>query len=587
MIPLSSFSGYCPNFNDAIDCSPLIVSPDTALVDVITLMGKIRESCPLDQPNPIDFSFINKAQDNCVLVMDQLQLLGVFTERDVVRLSASGGNISKTTIGEVMTTGVITLEKSKFQDIFSALSLMREHQIRHLPVLDDDGAVLGVITSASIRKVLHPFNLLKMRSVQDVMSREVFTALPTASLLQLAEIMSNHNVSCIVICDSSSCEAQKIPLGVVTERDIVQFQALGLDLTNTQAVTVMSTPLFNLYPEDSLWSAHQAMQQRSVRRLVVTSRQGYLVGLVTQSTLLRVLDPIEMYSVIEVLQQSVEDRTLKLKQANQQLQQEILERHRVEQELQKALSKEKELNELKSQFTSMVTHEFRNPLTVIICYAQLLGKHWSELTPSKILMYLANLERTARHMNQLVDDLLIIGGTEAGKLELNPAPLDLVELCQALVKEQQMENQSHPRIIFKFKESFSDVCMDAKLLRHILSNLLGNACKYSPKDSLVDFSLDRHHDNAVFQIRDRGIGIPLEAQERLFESFHRASNVRNIPGTGLGLTIVKQCVDLQGGEITVESQVGIGTTFTVKLPCHQQQPAMVATGKLEIEDSLR
>ncbi|MBD2041141.1 CBS domain-containing protein [Microcoleus sp. FACHB-672] len=587
MMQFSNFSIYSPNFNDVIDRSPLIVTPDTSLVDVITLMGKIRESCPVDKPTLIDFNFINKAQDNCVLVMKESQLLGMFTERDVVRLSAGGGNLNNTTIAEVMTSEVITLEKSKFQDIFSALSLMREHQIRHLPVVEDNGAVLGVITSASIRKVLHPFNLLKMRSIQEVMSHEVFTALPSASLLQLAEIMSNHKVSCVVICDSLRSEPHKIPIGIVTERDIVQFQALDLDLTKTQAVTVMSRPLFNLNPDDSLWVAHQAMQQRSVRRLVVTSQQGYLVGLVTQTTLLRVFDPIEMYSVIEVLHQSVEDRTVKLKQANQQLQKEILERHRVEKELKKALDKEKELNELKSRFTSMVSHEFRNPLTVIICYSQLLGKYRTQLTEDKILMYLANLERTARYMNELIDDLLIIGGTEAGKMEFNPAPLDLVELCQALVKEQQMGNKPQPTIIFKCQESFSDVCMDAKLLRHILSNLLGNACKYSPEDSRVYFSLSRQNGKAIFQIRDWGIGIPLEAQERLFESFHRASNVGNIPGTGLGLTIVKKCVDLQGGEMTVESEVGMGTTFTVKLPCHQQKPEMVPTGKFEVEDTVR
>lgn len=567
---------YSPNLEQVIERSPLIVSPDTPLVDVITLMGQMRASCSLNEPTSMpEFNLVDEVRDGCVLVMEGSQLLGMFTERDVVKLSAAGGSLTDQTIDQVMTREIVTLAHSNFQDLFDALSLMRQHRIRHLPILDNNGELLGVVSHGSIRKVLQPFNLLKVRSVSEVMNCGVITAPPTASLLHLAELMSGDSVSCVVISKSSQCSSSshrfaqnsdRIPMGIVTERDIVQFQALGLDLRKTQAETVMSAPLFSLDPEDSLWTAHQVMQQRGVRRLVVTGDRGELLGLVTQTNLLRVFDPIEMYRVIEILQESVEERTLELTQTNQQLQQEIIERERAQQDLHKALQTEKELNELKSRFTSMVTHEFRNPLTTILCSAQLLEHFSDRATEEQKQSYVVRIKQTAKYMNQMIEDLLVIGGAETGKLEFKPAPLDLIKFCRDLVEEQLLSDRNRHVIIFELRGACANACMDEKLLRYIFGNLLTNACKYSPRNSTIDFEVSCEDGKAVFLIRDRGIGIPPEDKKRLFESFYRAKNVGSIPGTGLGLTIVKNCVEVHGGEIVVDTKVGIGTTFTVTLP---------------------
>ena len=169
-----------------------------------------------------------------------------------------------------------------------------------MPIVDDQGHLVGVISHESIRQILRPANLLRFRRVSDVMTTQVVHAPLTTTVLQLAQLMAEHRVSCVVITQRNS-EDNDCPVGIVTERDIVQFQAVQIDLRKTQAQTVMSTPLFLLSPEDSLWTAHQEMQKRRVGRLVVSWNWGQGLGIVTQTSLLRVFDPMEMYGVIENL----------------------------------------------------------------------------------------------------------------------------------------------------------------------------------------------------------------------------------------------------------------------------------------------
>jgi signal transduction histidine kinase len=168
-------------------------------------------------------------------------------------------------------------------------------------------------------------------------------------------------------------------------------------------------------------------------------------------------------------------------------------------------------------------------------------------------------------MIQLMEDVLFISCSSGGKLEFKPTQLDLVKFCRALMKQVRIGIGKHHAIVFISHGAGCGI-MDEKLLRSLLNNLLSNAIKYSNWGSTVHFSLTCEHDKAIFEIQDQGIGIPPADQERLFESFHRASNVGTIPGTGLGLTIVKKCVDLHGGAIAVVSELHRGTTFTVTLP---------------------
>ena len=210
-----------------------------------------------------------------------------------------------------MTSPVTTLSESKLEDVFAVLFLFRRYRIRHLPIVDDQDQLVGVVTPGSIRRVLRPANLLKMRRVADVMTSEVLHAPRETTVLSLAQQMAEHRVSCIVIVDTDSERTPRneltalTPVGIVTERDIVQFQALQLSLNTLTAQEVMSSPLFLLSPTDSLWTAHSEMQQRRVRRLVVSWNWGLKLGIVTQTSLLKVFDPIEMYSIIESLQRTL------------------------------------------------------------------------------------------------------------------------------------------------------------------------------------------------------------------------------------------------------------------------------------------
>ncbi|MDJ0618149.1 MAG: CBS domain-containing protein [Calothrix sp. MO_192.B10] len=300
-----------PIIEAAIDHQPLTVSPDTPLVTVIDLMHKTRGSSCMVSTEKASSSFpaMHEARSSCILITENTKLIGIFTERDIVRLTAGGINFEAVTIGSVMVKSVITLPKSACQDIFAALFLFRRYRIRHLPVVGEEGELLGVVSPESIRRVLRPANLLKLRRVSEVMTTKLIHAPMTTSVMHIAKLMAKHQVSCVVITEEIESELEHvgtIPVGIITERDIVQFGALQLDLSQLKAETVMSTPLFLLSPEDSLWTAHQEMLRRNVQRLVVSWDWGKGLGIVTQTNLLRIFDPMEMYGVIETLQHTVQ-----------------------------------------------------------------------------------------------------------------------------------------------------------------------------------------------------------------------------------------------------------------------------------------
>lgn len=243
----------------------------------------------------------------------------------------------------------------------------------------------------------------------------------------------------------------------------------------------------------------------------------------------------------------------------------ITERKLAEDQLHQMLEQAMRMSELKSRFTSMVSHEFRTPLTAILSSSDLLKRYGERMTNEKKLEYLDSIQMQVKHLTNLLEDILTVGKAETVGLEFTPTLLNLEVLCRQFVEELQLTTTAH-RLEFYVIGECADGYVDAKLLRHILSNLLSNAAKYSPDKTVVAFTLDCNSDQILFRIQDQGIGIPEADQQRLFEAFHRGSNAKNIPGTGLGLAIVKQAVDLHGGIITFESQEGIGTTFRVALP---------------------
>ncbi len=312
----------------AIVRNPLIVKPDTTVMEAIAQMSDVRTIC--DSTKAINGQLEElhlEARSSCVLVVEDQKLLGIFTERDVVRLSAQQCSLERITLREVMICPVISLQESDFTDIFSAINLLHQHHIRHVPILDDQNQVVGIVTNESLRQTSRPVDLLRLRLVSEVMTNGVICAAPDASMLVIAQLMANHRVSSVMIVQTriSLSKLLQIPVGIITERDIVQFQALGLNLETCLAEVVMSAPIFAVKIDDSLWLVQQIMEQHLIRRLAVTGEQGELLGIITQTSLLQALNPLELYKMAEVLEQKVvqleaekivllENRTVELEQ---------------------------------------------------------------------------------------------------------------------------------------------------------------------------------------------------------------------------------------------------------------------------------
>jgi signal transduction histidine kinase len=243
-------------------------------------------------------------------------------------------------------------------------------------------------------------------------------------------------------------------------------------------------------------------------------------------------------------------------------------------EIRKALIQEKELNGLKTRFITTASHEFRTPLGIISSSTGLLEDYDHKLDRPKKIKHWQRIQSAVKHMTTLLEDILLIYQTDAGKLECKRSEFDLIAFCRELIEELEISSKAEGRFNLTMTHIDPDilltdglsVCLDSKLVRQILTNLLSNAIKYTLGDDRVQFDIICTQETVTFEIADRGIGISAEDRVRLFDSFHRGTNVNNIPGTGLGLSIVKRCVDLHSGTIDLTSEVDVGTTFIITLP---------------------
>lgn len=282
------------------------VAPNTLLTDAIALMS--QESI------------------SCVLIEEQEQLQGIFTERDLVKLTAARTELGGLAIAEVMTPQPIALSTTEHLNLLALISLLSKHGIRHLPLVDGTGKTLGIITHRSLRKAFKASYLLKHKQVKEVMQLQVVQATGDRNIFQIADLLATHQVSCVVIVERESTE-QPDPQGIVTEKDVVNYQALGLDLHQIPVQEVMSTPLLPISSDASLWDAHQLMQQHQIRRLVVTNQEGILAGIITQTTILQALDREDLCQSLAELEQLVREKTA-------QLEAKIAEQKLLEQNLQ-------------------------------------------------------------------------------------------------------------------------------------------------------------------------------------------------------------------------------------------------------------
>ncbi len=242
----------------------------------------------------------------------------------------------------------------------------------------------------------------------------------------------------------------------------------------------------------------------------------------------------------------------------------LLRARRLSQQLHQANLELQQADKMKSRFVSILAHEFRNPLNIVSGFVQLLER--SQNDPDKQAFMLQRIRRSISKLNELVEGALVYSRADVGKLKFEPCLCNLAEFCQQLIADFRLSCATPPHIALDLPAAAPLISLDTTLLHHILSNLLSNAVKYSAPNGLIRLVVRTQAQQVVFEVHDQGIGIPLEDQPQLFESFHRASNVGEIAGTGLGLSIVKQCVECHSGQITFTSQPGVGTVFHVSLP---------------------
>jgi PAS domain S-box-containing protein len=258
------------------------------------------------------------------------------------------------------------------------------------------------------------------------------------------------------------------------------------------------------------------------------------------------------------LEAKVEERTLILKEALQKLEES-------QKELSEALDKEKQLNEIKSRFVSMASHEFRTPLSTVLSSASLLSKYTTTEEQDKRTRHVEKIKSSVKHLNDILEDFLSLGKLDEGKIAAHCAEFNLKEFLDDVIDEMKGLLKKGQKFNVTY-EGIAHIYSDKKLLKNILINLASNAIKFSDEGRSIDIRTVANDNKAIISIADKGIGIPEDDQEHLFTSFYRAHNAVNIQGTGLGLHIIKRYLDLLGGSIRLESKLNEGTTFFVTIP---------------------
>lgn len=286
----------------------------------------------------------------------------------------------------------------------------------------------------------------------------------------------------------------------------------------------------------------------------------------------------EIITLNKKLEEKVEERTYELEKVvnkllstNKELTHEINEKIAIanklelnEQELTEALEKEKELNELKSRFVSMASHEFRTPLTTIMSSASLISKYPNEQQQANRVKHVDRIKSAVVNLTGILNDFLSLSKLEEGKIEVHYTNVSMTDLCNLITDEVKGLLKNSQKINHHFLSDNIEIYTDERILKNVLFNLISNAIKYSNEDIECKVAIDDN--KLIIKITDRGIGIPIDDQKYLFTRFFRAGNVTNIQGTGLGLNIVRRYINLLNGEIDFESIPDEGTTFTVTIP---------------------
>lgn len=278
---------------------------------------------------------------------------------------------------------------------------------------------------------------------------------------------------------------------------------------------------------------------------------------------------VELEKKVSARTEDLNNIVKELEAANDSLQEQIVERKRAEEEAKRSLEKERELNELKTKFVSIASHEFRTPLSSVLGSVSLIDQYKDLGDMDKIGKHVSRIKSSVNHLTGILNDFLSLGKLEEGKIERHHEPISLCEFMDEVKDEISPMLKKQQQLLLHFEGEEALLVTDPQVLRNILFNLLSNASKYSEENGIIEVSTKYSKNEVSILVKDEGIGIPEEEQKNLFDRFFRASNSNNSEGTGLGLHIVKRYLNLLGGTITFTSKENEGSTFTVKLPTHK------------------
>lgn len=285
----------------------------------------------------------------------------------------------------------------------------------------------------------------------------------------------------------------------------------------------------------------------------------------------------ELRKMTEELELKINERTkelsdalLELHHTNQGLNQEMEQRKKVEAQIRTTLEREKELNELKSRFVSMASHEFRTPLSGILTSASLIGRYPKTEDEPKREKHISTIKKSVKNLTIILNDFLSLDKLEQGKVRSVSSSFSLNEFIDEIIEELKDTFEKKHQVVVNHAKHEITLFQDKEMLRNVIINLLSNAIKYSPEEKSIEFNVQGEKTYVILEVKDQGIGIPEEDQKHLFERFFRAQNANTIQGTGLGLNIVKRYLDLMGGKIEFTSVQNKGTTFKVTLPLEKK-----------------
>ncbi|XGV97131.1 MAG: ATP-binding protein [Leptolyngbya sp. BL-A-14] len=449
------------------------------------------------------------------------------------------------------------LEQAPIDVVLLDLSLPDSHGLESIPQLQAVAPLIPIVvltghddTQIAVQAVAQGAQdyLVKGQITTQLLTRAIQYAIERSQILK--QLQASESRFRAVFDQTFQFMALLSPAGVVLEVNQALAMAEG-DRVND----ILQQPLW----ETPRWG-YSELSQQWMKRAVAAAVQGQIVRNEIQTCnphgelcwLDFSIKPLrdEHHHVVSLIVESHD----------------ISERKLIEAKTLETLEQERELNQIKSDFVSMSSHEFRTPLTTIRMATELLQNYGHKLTDEKRAQHFDRIHASIASMLRLLDEVLLLGKAGSGGLQYEPASLELEDYCQELVETLRLTLSTNHQLILRCTPRRIQGEMDQVLIHHILTNLLSNAVKYSPDQGIVRLEISCNNDHVIFQIKDEGIGIPLADQQHLFKTFYRAHNVGKIQGTGLGLAIVKKCVDLHQGQIYVESEVGVGTTFRVVLP---------------------